>query len=249
MTHEDPTPLARLLATLFDTAHLERLVRGLGPFVHAQVDWEGERELVAASAAAVLLRQEPLHDAVFGALLRDSPGQADLIAGAYEAKFGRRLSLGGAGLPLDERHPAMSEDLLVALDRCAGHCLATGWGDLCTTTVFQVYRFAQPWVVAALPAGALREVEPEYTGQARAVARAGLLASPCVGRSLAGLCAHAPPGVRVTFHDLFFDLARFGTGRSVQRLRDHGVDQPELRRFTTILGFGSLTRHGPLAAA
>ncbi|MDP2314249.1 MAG: hypothetical protein Q8P41_15210 [Pseudomonadota bacterium] len=242
----DEEPLARLFARLFDTAHLERLVRGVGPFLHPQIDWDGDRERVAAGAATVLLGQESLHEALFAALVRESPGHADLVAEVYEARSGRRLTLGHAGGRLDERHPAMSDDLVAGLDRCAGHCFATGWGDLTTTTVFQVYRFGQPWVVAALPPGALREVEPDYTGQVRPVARAGLLASTCVGRSLAGLCAHAPPGTRVTFHDLFFDLARFGAGRSVQRLRDHGVGQAELRRFATILGLGGLTRHGVL---
>jgi hypothetical protein len=216
VTGPDSTPLAGLLARVFDAPRLE------------------------------LLDQEPLQEALFADLLRESPGHADLVAELYEARTGRRLALGPAGVPLDTRHPAMSDELKTGLDHCAGHCFATGWGDLCTTTVFQVYRSEHPWIVAALPEGALREVEPDYTGQLLPIGQAGLLPSACVGSSLAGLCAHAPPGTRVTFHDLFFDLARFGTGRSVQRLRDHGVGQPELRRLTTSLGLGRLSRHGPL---
>jgi hypothetical protein len=134
-----------------------------------------------------------------------------------------------------------------ALRQCVGHGYATGWGELSTTTVFQVYLWRQPWVRLAFPEGALRDVEPEYTGQRVESAPEALL-SEAVRASLAGLLQHAPAaGATVTFHDLFFDLARYGGGRSVRRLRERGVDMAALDSFTRRLGLGRLTRHGLLA--
>ncbi len=231
MTEAYPSTLTDLLAGLFDPPELERIVAELQP---------------GAQGPA----HDPAHDLLFGRLLIERPRHCDAIAAVYEATTGRRLAgsrfAERVGPGATERHPAMSDALVEGLDRCAGHCAATGWADLPTTAVFQVYRWAHPWLIAALPPGALREVEPEYSGQTRSFFRAGLLLSGCVGRSLHGLCANAPADTQVTFHDLFFDLARFGAGRSVQRLRDHGVGQSELRRYATLLGMGRLSRHGPI---
>jgi hypothetical protein len=146
---------------------------------------------------------------------------------------------------LTGRHPAMGPDLLEGLRHCAGHGYATGWGELSTTTVFQVYLWRQPWVRLALPDGALREVEPEYTGQVGDLVPPTLVFSEAVRTSLLGLCAHASKlGVQVTFHDLFFDLARHGDGRCARRLREHGVDRALLDTLSERLGLGRLSRFG-----
>lgn len=242
-----PSPdLGGLLLRLFAPDALERFVAGLprGADARSAVVWTAPADVVAAEAAAVLARHSLVDDVLFVRLLAERPGQSDAIAGVYEAMFKRRLGVGDLALVTD-RHPALSDDLREGLRLCAGHGFVTGWGELSTTTVFQVYRWRHPWVILAFPEGTLRDIEPGYTGQVGAPLAATLL-SECVRRSVGGLCAHAPPGVKVTFHDLFFDLARFGTGRSVQRLRDHGVGLAELRGFADRLGFGRLTRHGPL---
>jgi hypothetical protein len=189
-------------------------------------------------------------DALIG-LLREHPRHAIAIASVYEGLYGKRLAwlAGGDTLSaaLPTRHPAMSDALVAGLDLCAGHCNATGWRELSTTTVFQVYRWSQPWVVAALPDGALRDVEAEFTGQATSIFHADLLLSACLRKSLAGLCRSAAPGVSISFHDLFFDLARFGGGRSVENLRARGVDLTALDTFSRRLGVGQNSRHGPVA--
>ncbi len=188
-------------------------------------------------------------DALVG-MLRDHPRHAVAVASVYEGLYGKRLAWLAGGEKLSAavppRHPAMSDALVAGLDLCAGHCNATGWRELSTTTVFQVYRWSQPWVVAALPEGALRDVEADYTGQSTSIFHADLLLSACLRKSLAGLCRAAPPGTTVSFHDLFFDLARFGGGRSVQNLRTRGVDLATLDAFGRRLGIGANTRHGPV---
>jgi serine/threonine protein kinase len=103
-------------------------------------------------------------------------------------------------------------------------------------------------VFQELPAGSLPEPAPRGIPIDRTVLKERPLLSDCVRQSL-GEFRKLPLGSqKVRPVDLFVDVAKFGHGPSVVKLRQHGVDPDAVERIVNQLGLSVIRRETPAKA-
>jgi hypothetical protein len=97
-------------------------------------------------------------------------------------------------------------------------------------------------LLGLLPEGAIPEpVSSDLPRQSQILQGAPKL-STCVENALLHLGAAKPPGHKLVPEEVFVDIAKFGTGPSVVKLRTHGVTPELIDRFVSQLGWKVLRR-------
>ncbi len=104
---------------------------------------------------------------------------------------------------------------------------ALGDGGVATQDLFaSMVRLKDPMVrpfLQSIPASALPEPMQDPILATDYIAREKPWLSHCVSTSIRRLARQLPGGHLLTTADVFADIAKHGTGHSVQRLRDHGI--------------------------
>jgi hypothetical protein len=97
------------------------------------------------------------------------------------------------------------------------------------------------WIQTIAP-GALPEPIGANVGLDRELLRRPFPISTCLEDSLASLAPKSTSQRRLASEDLFVDIARYGTGASIRRLRTHGIDRETIHRIVQQLGWHILER-------
>jgi hypothetical protein len=204
-----------------------------------------------AFAVAEDLERRGLADRrLFEALVEQRPKRADDIAAVYKAETGQPFNyVVGAppspnAFPWSDYRDAMSSGLISMLRFAAYDAKTRSFHTISTSEVFRVYRSLQPWVAAAFPGTEIEAADLENEADPF---DGSLGASNCVAKSIHGLAHHFEQPQRMTEHDVFLDLARFGAGESARRLAPDGATIDRVNRLSRDLGIGRITRHGVLA--
>ncbi|MEL6681839.1 MAG: trypsin-like peptidase domain-containing protein [Pseudomonadota bacterium] len=128
----------------------------------------------------------------------------------------------------------------------ATHVTRAGKTYISTTTLFaalhRLRNAPMPEMLDALPLGAMGApspagIEPDY-GCLQIITEL----SPCVTRSLENLAPKVGSDAVLSSEDMFVDIARFGTGGSTIRMRNHGVDEDWIKATVDALDWQVLSR-------
>lgn len=117
---------------------------------------------------------------------------------------------------------------------------AASSGRISTRDLFAAILAVQPQLAAPFPAGAL---PAPLTDTAEAELRPDpTLLSACVRDSLVQMELERPFSRKLGATDILVDIARHGTGASVQRLRHQGVGRPEVDQIVTRQNWSVINR-------
>ena len=97
------------------------------------------------------------------------------------------------------------------------------------------------WIGRVAPGALPESVEPHIEPD-RALFRTPFLISSCIEDSLESLAPKTTSQRRLASEDVFVDIARYGTGPSVRRLRSHGIDRDSIHKIVQQLGWHILER-------
>ena len=204
----------------------------------------------AFEVAEALGRQGLANRKLFEALVRRVPGRADDVAAVCKDVTDQPLNYAAGTVPPAGAFPwshyeaAMASSLIRLLRSAAYDARSRGYDTISTSELFRVYRAAQPWIAAAFPDAKMKT----------AVASSGeedpfddtLGASYCLSKTIHGLAEHTEQPAQFDEHDVFLDLARFGSGKSARRLSPDGTALARLNDLSRRLDIGRTTRHGVL---
>lgn len=93
-----------------------------------------------------------------------------------------------------------------------------------------------------LPEGALPEPASEDLTAERFLWAKNPQLSWCVKESLVHLSKQATPRRKISSVDIFVDIAKYGNGKSVKRLREHGVTPDKIQQYVKQLGLSIIER-------
>lgn len=120
---------------------------------------------------------------------------------------------------------------------------------MATRHFFAALRLLEPAPVGAvlsrIPPEALEELPAVAPGLNPAFLVETPQASACLRGAIGRLLDRVPPGREITAGDLFLDVAKYGNGDSVERLRRNGVLAADLDDIAVEIGFHPLTTPGP----
>lgn len=189
------------------------------------------------------------HDAVdtLRDLMKRAEGRA--VTGAY---VNERCSLTERN-PLVRYWGRLEGDLQAAFSLASSQCRRDNTGKdgepiLGTKYVFTALRRILPDPLGQLFEKLPREaidlpIESEVRLDLQVIT-APLWPSACIRDALARLSSPILPHRHITPADLFIDIARFGTGESVQRLRSHGVSAEVIEDHVRALGIEPVLTDG-----
>ena len=245
--------LFALLKSLFDQDQLHQFIRfniDNGADVWDSLPLSTPFNNVAFKLVDELEKRGLIMRELFVSLCKVRGGRVDRICEVYEALFNHRLTWSADNASKNFKWSQfvdmLSGDLVSALDRCATVARVRNFDTISTSEVFHVYGEFQPWVKVAFPDKAFKQLKPEPDKGHENIFESNLGGSRCVQLSMQGLVRHTPLNQQLSFHDLFFDLARFGAGGSVGRLRNNEVFAARINEISAELKIGRLTRHGLL---
>ncbi len=191
----------------------------------------------------------------FERLVRRKPGRADDISASCWATTGEPLTYVTGNAPAAETFPwadyqhAMSPSLVRFLRFAAYDARSRGYPTISTSEIVRVYLALQPWVRTTLAGGGGSEgggfERSELDGEEDPFDNT-LGASFCVSKTVHGLAENCVQPRLFDEHDVFLDLMRFGSGKSVRRLAGGGVERDEMNELSRRLGIGRVTRHAVL---
>ncbi len=149
--------------------------------------------------------------------------------------------------PFDSIWDRLDTSLQDAFALAANDARRQGKDIISTRTLFAAFRRLHPGHLpdffSHLPSDALPDPIPDSTPiRSDALADIRLL-SACVQDSLNHLAPQATENNKLTSEDVFVDIARYGRGNSVQRLRTHGIDAIRIDEIVGQLGWSVLDRH------
>lgn len=206
---------------------------------------------------ATAMQQRGLVDrTLFETLVRCLPKRGDDIAATCRTTLGQPLSYAIGEPPANQTFPwadyrsAMSAGLVDLLHRAAYDARSRGFATISTSEIVRVYLMAQPWVALSVSAEAVGG--DDVLGDDRSIDGredpfdGTLGASYCVSKTVHGLAANTELPARYDEHDVFLDLARFGSGGSVRKLVPNGETMDRLNQASRRLGIGRVTRHAVL---
>jgi hypothetical protein len=99
-------------------------------------------------------------------------------------------------------------------------------------------------LIGSLPADALPDpIDAEVPRENRLVLEEKPLLSDCVADSLEHFSELQPLPRRISSADMFVDIAKYGHGESVSRLRDHGIGEKQIEERVQKLGLRILERN------
>lgn len=140
--------------------------------------------------------------------------------------------------PLAEFANIMDNDLRDAFALAYGASLLNGSGRISTQGLWRAILRLHPELAASFPGGALPSPFDENIPSAPLVFTDLPELSPCVADSV----EHLRHERRITAADVFFDIARHGTGASVKQLRSSGIGPEQIDEIIRLNGWRVASR-------